>query len=339
MADPFNDASSGSNLITWLYSNVDTVSEQFVRQTYESLVRSNSTTITLLFAIYVIANASLVYFGRSEATLNELILKLSKMGIVMAFLFSYPLFDTYVYSFIADGPLQLTKSLLESSDTRIFSSTSIETSLSVFYDKGMALNSILWEIGGWSGYLFAIIVWSAVMALTVITSGFLVIAKMYLSILLGLAPLFLMFYIFKSTQGMFEGWVRHLFSMFLLPLFVTALTAFALAMIQFPTVGIEQKMADIAKLNEDVNLMTSEIDLSISDIMPFLFTIFVMLFMFRQIMSIASSIAGGFMFPNYESKTESGTREIGRNAAKKSSAKAGELAGKAKQKIKSRFTK
>jgi type IV secretion system protein VirB6 len=63
------------------------------------------------------------------------------------------------------------------------------------------------------------------------TAGTLIVAKIALAGLLAIGPLFIVMALFRSTWGLFEGWLKALVLLMMVPLFVVLIGGGALAMI------------------------------------------------------------------------------------------------------------
>lgn len=331
--DVFGDLgtmSQGSQVISWIYSNIDTVTEVFIRQTYQQLVSDHWSTLTIFFAIYIAGNATLVYLGRTQETISDLIWKTLKLGFVISILTTYSIFDDFIYRFFVEAPMAINASILKALNTTIMGNTNGMASLSIFADKSIYLFTMLWQVS-MAGKVFALIVLLAAGYLTVLASASLILAKIILAVLLAAAPILFIATLFKSTHGIFEGWLRQLFTFFLLPIFVTLLMSFTLAMIQIPTVGLENAVGDAVENNGEIELTA---------IVPFLLTVLIMFFVFKQIQSVASSIAGGIALPQYQSVTQKAGAQFGAELAQRWQRSGGVIgrAGRMRDRVKSRFT-
>ena len=78
----------------------------------------------------------------------------------------------------------------------------------------------------------ATLIWVSLATLALGSVGVLVISKVLLGVLLAVGPLFLLFALFPTTRGLFEGWLRTVVSYALVPLFVLVLTAGVLNLVE-----------------------------------------------------------------------------------------------------------
>ena len=75
--------------------------------------------------------------------------------------------------------------------------------------------------------------------LLISTLGVLLAAKIVLGVLLGLGPIFIALFLFGSTRGVFEGWLRASLAFAFAPLMATLLTGVALTMLEPSLVEME----------------------------------------------------------------------------------------------------
>lgn len=74
--------------------------------------------------------------------------------------------------------------------------------------------------------------WFSAAVLALGSIGLLIISKVLLGVLLAVGPLFIVFSLFSSTRGLFEGWLKTAMLYALVPLFTLVLTSGALQIIE-----------------------------------------------------------------------------------------------------------
>jgi type IV secretion system protein VirB6 len=136
--------------------------------------------------------------------------------------------------------------------------------------------------GGWNNllaYLYGAIVFICVLALTGYTLFLLVLSKIAVGVMLGLAPFFIILYLFGHTKGIFEGWLRQLITYSLVPIIVYALYAMILV------ITLQPMNALFTAASAGVPTVTQ--------IAPFLIVNFIALILLQQVLAWAGSIGGG----------------------------------------------
>lgn len=144
----------------------------------------------------------------------------------------------------------------------------------------------------------------------------LILAKLGLAILLSIAPLFLSLGFWKSTQGLFQGWINYLVNYALIPVITFALLGLVLILMQEP-------LNQIKSSGENLDMVA---------VIPFMLVGAISTLLFSQILRIASSLGSGVAlstmgaFGRYVNTPASNLMRLGAKQVAKSSgrlAKAG----------------
>ena len=195
-------------------------------------------------------------------------------------------FFLFVYNMATDLPSDfaglLIASAADSAGTEASDEASANLALSEFFDRGMTVSSKLLEGAAWNDfgqYLYAGLVWFGTIGLTGYSTMLIVLSKLAVAILLAVGPIFVLLLIFVNTKSLFEGWLRTLLNYAIVPIFVYALLALILMLIEQPLRILEE--------NSDTE---SEL---LSYIGPFLLTAIVSMLLLSQILNMAASITGG----------------------------------------------
>jgi len=101
-------------------------------------------------------------------------------------------------------------------------------------------------------------------------------AKIALSLILGVGPLFIFFLIFDSSKKMFEAWLQQLINF----VFVLTLT---IALLSLTTTMIDEHAA----------FLMNEKNISWGDTIPLVITLIVVFMLLKQLPQIASSLSNG----------------------------------------------
>lgn len=131
--------------------------------------------------------------------------------------------------------------------------------------------------GNFGGYIVAAAVWLAGILVTAYSAVLIIMAKIFLTVLVALGPLFIVGLLFDSTSRYFESWIGQLSNYALLTPLVTGANVFVLEM-------FSDFAGQAAQLGGDVK---------IAEIVPLLITAAISMMVLNQIPSTAAGLGGG----------------------------------------------
>ncbi len=268
-----------------LISHVDSIILGFVQGSFGNLTATIQILWRLMFIVFIaVYGYKVIISGRFSA--SDLVWHCLKIIILLVIVTEWDTFFLFVYNMATDMPSDIAGILIASAADNIGSSTNDENSanqaLSMFFDRGMAVSSKLLEGAGWSDfgqYMYAGMVWLGTIGLAGYATMLIVLSKLAVAILLAVGPVFILLLIFANTKSLFEGWMRTLLNYAVVPIFVYALLALILMLIEQPLTILES--------NTDTNSQL------LSYIGPFLLTAIVSILLLSQILNMAASITGG----------------------------------------------
>lgn len=268
-----------------LISHVDSIILGFVQGSFGSLTATIQTLWRLMFIVFIaVYGYKVIISGRFSA--GDLVWHSLKIILLLVIATEWDTFFLFVYNMATDMPSDIAGILIASAADNSGASANDESSanlaLSQFFDRGMAVSSKLLEGAGWSDfgqYMYAGMVWLGTIGLTGYSTMLIVLSKLAVAILLAVGPVFILLLIFANTKSLFEGWMRTLLNYAIVPIFVYALLALILMLIEQPLTILES--------NTNTN---SEL---LSYIGPFLLTAIVSMLLLAQILNMAASITGG----------------------------------------------
>ena len=170
--------------------------------------------MTIFFVLYGYAWLQ----GRVQKTGGDLIFSGLKIAFIYSFMMSWPFFSSMVVDLFTKWPDELAGMILSANSSTNQAATTLMDNFvqSAIQNAGHALTAYSWG----SGILVGIIIMIAALIFVVFMVGIIMITKIGLALLLGLAPIFLLAYMIKPTEQMFEAWVRYTIGLALTPLFV-----------------------------------------------------------------------------------------------------------------------
>lgn len=251
---------------------VDTTLNGFTESTYNALVTSHQTEIMLVLTIYVALYGWAVMNAWIETTLSDAVKRIVLMAVVVMLATRWSYFSIFCYDVFTTGPSKIIAAVTQGA----MNPTEL---LDQVFDKGVRAGYGLMQEGGWSD-LGMVLIGALVAFGTLVMIGYslflIVLAKMALAVLLGLAPLFLLLLLFNATRDFFGQWLRQLFNFALVPVLVFSVTALMLKFVDSSLTRLES--ADTGRLGE----------------VTFVLLIgFILIMLMRQIMGIAAGLGGG----------------------------------------------
>ncbi len=222
-----------ANLSTALLS-LDCQISTVVETAYTRLFGSGGSfgvVLTALLTIFIALIAFGFLTGRTRLTLGAMAPKVLALGLVLTFATSWPAYQIVVYGLLTGGPDQIASAVLGGKggasaafafrlDQLFASVVEIAQSITPAGDKSPP-----------SQELAAQLVWSSAIILLIATMGLLVVARVVLTFMLALGPIFIVFAMFRSTRGLFEGWLRTTIAFSLAPMLVVLGGSGAIAML------------------------------------------------------------------------------------------------------------
>ena len=235
----------GDPLVQSLLGSTDCHVQSLVRTGYGALFGTGggfSSVFTILLTIYVALIGYRLLLGRSQLNVSDFALSAVKIGAVVALATQWGTYQTVVYRTLFDGPQEAADLILRSlgghsgniftglqhafDDLTAFSpanppgapatppappalptalanSSPIAASLGPAGAGGAQITALLTK-PGFDSLLFL----TSAVILLLSTLGVLLISKIVLAILLALGPVFIALFLFDSTRGLFEGWLR-----------------------------------------------------------------------------------------------------------------------------------
>lgn len=270
-----------------LIANVDSIILGFVQGSFGNLTATVQILWRLMFIVFIaVYGYKVIISGRFLA--SDLLWHCLKIIILLVVATEWDSFFLFIYNMVTDLPSDIAGQIMSAasntlgSNAQANSEASANTALQTFFDRGMTISSKLLEGAGWNNmgqYFYAFAVWFGTIGLTGYSTMLIVLSKLAVSILLAVAPVFILLLIFINTKNLFEGWLRTLLNYAVIPIFVYALLALILAIMEAPLKFLEENSS-----SQD-GLMTS--------IGPFLLTAVVSILLLSQILNMAASITGG----------------------------------------------
>ena len=216
--------------------------------------------LTALLTLYVAWTALGLMTGRTRLTLSGLGPRVLAIGLVLTFATSWPAYQTLAYGFLVGGPEEIVRQLSGPGAGAHAFAGKLDAVFDRFADIAKALGDeapgASKALGAMAGpQMAAALVWLSGIMLLLGTAGALVLTRIVLALLLALGPVFVVLALFKTTRGLFEGWLRTAVMFAVAPLFTVLAGSGALALLA-PLVDViaEDPAAAVADLRPVLEL-------------------------------------------------------------------------------------
>lgn len=262
-----------------LLNSVDAAIGTFVIDLVSGLSADVATTLRLMLILSIILYGFAMMQGWINTNLKEAIKHIFMGLVVYIFATNVGLFTSLTYEIFTNGPTQIISAVLAHGGGP--GSNGINSFIGNAYDQGIRTAGDLMFGSGWSIGLkiMGVLVAVATIAMCGYSAFLVVMAKIALAVLLGLSPIFIGFLMFKTTRGLFEGWLRQCLNYAIIPLLTYTIMLFCLAIVAVPVNEMQAA--------QNAGNITSV------EVWPYIFTCGVSFLLLQQVMGIAGGIAGG----------------------------------------------
>src|SRR3954452_19133128 len=198
---------------------------------------SFQTALTIVLTLYIALLAFNLLTGRSALRISVLTPRMMTLGLVLTFATSWVAYQSVVWNLATGAPDEIASVLVGSrgSATVLFAQQldgffdAITTAASVVPAKTAAVPLAPVAVPTFASP--ANILSIAALILLLGTVGVLVVCKLALAALLILGPVFIILALFEGTRGLFEGWLKSLAMVALVPLLTVVMGSGALGAI------------------------------------------------------------------------------------------------------------
>ncbi|MEO6339432.1 MAG: type IV secretion system protein [Caulobacteraceae bacterium] len=242
-------------LVRGLMFTVDCNVQGLAQGAYGTLAQPGSAINTALFGLLTLYVAFIGYrmlLGRSPLRVGELTISALKIGVVVVLATNWGVYQTLIYDTLFKGPEQVASALMGvmQPNGSVFKGNPFDGLQVAFDQLLLSASSFAGKAGPQSATLqggpgfaaFALHGSAYLMLLT--TLGTVLASKIALALILGLAPLFVVFLLFAPTRGIFEGWLKAAIGFALAPLLAILSLAVQLSMLEPTLIRLAEMRAD-----------------------------------------------------------------------------------------------
>jgi len=230
--------------------------------------------IVTLAIVYVMVWGYLQLMGRLDEPFVTGLRRLITLAVVLGCALRLWLYNSLLVDTFYRAPAQLAAAIVGAQDP--------VATIDTIWERGGAVADYLWNNGGlfngdFGYYIAGAVVWTLMGLLCVYTMFLIALSGIALAVLLALGPLFMALLLFDATRRYFEAWLAQLANYALVTILTVLVAALLLQIVESYAVQTATRGAAIATVDA-LNMV--------------LVAVLVFLLM-RQIMPVASALAGG----------------------------------------------
>jgi len=225
--------------------------------------------VVTLATIYVMAWGYLHLTGKIDEPVVTGLKRILVMGLILGVGLRLWLYNTLIVDTFYNAPAQLAAAMVGSADP-------VRT-IDAIWESGGAVAGTLWTRGGIGFYIAGAVVWCLVGLLCVYAMFLIALSTIALAVLLALGPLFIASLFFDATKRFFAAWMAQLANYAL----ITVLTVMVAALL----LRVMQSYAAQTAARGSAIFTVDALHMMLMAVLVFL--------LLRQVMPIASGLAGG----------------------------------------------
>lgn len=259
-----SSAITGQGIITNVLSSVDSVGCSYVQSAYQGLSQSltaggGTGVAGLMLTLYVIFWGYGIWSGTASGGPTEYAWRLLRVFVIYTLATQWGDFQTLVYTLLNDGPSAIGSSLLAAATANNTGSvqnlgtvSGVENALQNVWDTSVTLATNIinsFSVLNFGGYVIAMLL-LAIMAVFIGYAAFLIVlSKLFMWLLLSLAPIFILLLLFGFSSRFFSGWASALAQYVIVQVLVFAFLAFYVAITQQTFNAVQQTGIGAATMN------------------------------------------------------------------------------------------
>jgi type IV secretion system protein VirB6 len=253
---------------TWLNGQLAT----YIGTNTELLASALEPTVVMLATVYVMAWGYLHLMGKIDEPVLTGVKRILALGLILGVGLQLWLYNTVIVDTFYHAPAQLAAAIVGSSDP--------VSTIDTIWESGGAVAGNLWNKGGISSlgfYIAGVIVWCLMGVLCVYAMFLIALSSIALAVLLALGPLFVAMLFFDATRRLFVAWIAQLTNYALITVLTVMVGALLLQIVQSYAAQTAARGSAIVTV----------------DALHMVLIAMLVFLILRQVMPIASGLAGG----------------------------------------------
>ncbi len=265
-----------STFWTWLSGQLAT----YIGDNTARLASVLEPAVVTLAVIYVMAWGYLQLTGKIEEPFLAGLQRILLLALILGLCLRLWLYNALIVDTFYRAPSQLAAAVIGAGDP--------VGTLDLIWERGGTVAGNLWQKGGvlsgdFGFYLAAAVVWVLIGMLCIYAMFLIALSSIALAVLLALGPLFIAALLFDATRRFFSAWIAQLANYALITVLTVMIAALLLNVVQSYAVQTAARGAAI--------LTVDALHMMLIAVLVFL--------VFRQVMPIASGIAGGLALNSF----------------------------------------
>lgn len=257
--------------VSFILGITDKAIDNYIFKAFSAITEGATPLLTTLLTLYMAIMGYAIWRGKLEINISEFMGRSVRLLIALLLFRSWPLFNEYIVYFFTEVPDAWVGKI--SGNGQMKASDAVDT----LFEAGMISAGAIWKS---SGIVTPLLLSGITIIITAIQCSIalflLVLSKIGIAILLGMAPLFLILAIYPATQKMFVSYVQQL---------INFLFTFML------TIAMMTLIVDFSLML--LSSVTTDNDVGLNIVGSILLSGLVTTMLLKQIPSIASALAGG----------------------------------------------
>ena len=236
--------------------------------------------IVTLATLYVMVWGYLQLIGRIDEPFVAGLRRLITLAVVLGCAVRLWLYNTILVDTFYRAPAELAGAIVGAQDP--------VATIDSIWERGGAVAGYLWNNGGvlsgdFGYYVAGAVVWTLVGLLCVYTMFLIALSGIALAVLLALGPLFITLLLFDATRRFFEAWLAQLANYALITILTVLVAALLLQVVESYAVQTAARGTAITTV----------------DALSMVLVAVLVFLLLRQVMPIASGLAGGIALSSF----------------------------------------
>jgi type IV secretion system protein VirB6 len=262
---------------------INAVCESYVGENAAAVARVVGPFLFTMMALYVALWGLASFRGAINEPFNEFIGRMLKLTAILAIGFNMANYNILITNTFLHGPDEFIAGM-----SRNPNAGSVISGLDAMLGDGVKIAGRFWTkagiLNGDPGmYIIAAMVFAVTLAVTAYAFALMALAKVMLTAVIAVGPLFFIGLLFEATAGFFNSWLRQLANYFAVPVLVVMVNLLVLTL--------------FARAASGTTAMTSSAE--VSELVPFFATSIVCLMALASVLSVASGLAGGVSLSSF----------------------------------------
>ena len=157
--------------------------------------------ITAMMILYVVITGYMMLIGRFASTFSDWFVRVVKLSVVFIFVTNVDLLTRVLFELFTNVPEAVASQL---AGVAAGDESGINDTIGVVWQQGLTATQNIFQeasLTSWSPVVFALIILIVTILAVVYITFLVMLAKLAVAVLLGIAPFFIVLYLFESTKS------------------------------------------------------------------------------------------------------------------------------------------